>query len=160
MVKILDPLREASNGLASAFIVAGGVIGEDQEVLGGEIVGNIHVAILSATSETISDDHETLRLVLSLVRILSGIPVSSQFLIVLGPEDATLHPQAGEVSERITHPSGSVIPFSEGVFIYQNGSPRQNDCHSKNRYYSKARRARLHLHLGFDPPGFSDILIT
>ena len=62
LVKILDPLRKASDGLASAFTAAGGVLSDDQETLGSEMVGNIHVGILAAATETMSNDHKALSL--------------------------------------------------------------------------------------------------
>ena len=154
LVQILDPLWKAPDGLASALIVAGGVIGEDQEAPGGEIVGNIHVGVLSTAAETMSNDHKALGLVPMLVRILSRILISSQFLTFLGPEDAALHAQAREVGERISHPTGSVIPFSEGVLIDQNGSSRQNYRNDKNKYYCQGKKDPLPIAFGLCPARF------
>ncbi|WP_183122299.1 hypothetical protein [Bifidobacterium sp. wkB338] len=46
LVQILDHLRKAPDGLTSAFIVTGGIIGEDQEALGCEITKTAQLVLI------------------------------------------------------------------------------------------------------------------
>lgn len=50
LVQILDHLRKAPDGLTSAFIVTGGIIGEDQEALGCEISKTAQLVLIWQSS--------------------------------------------------------------------------------------------------------------